>query len=120
MLSFFIQLEYGDIRNNFQNLEFQTEDVKNSIRPSLLRSIDPLKQNRKMEDLMDRKTMDQLEASIHRFKLESSIRNKRSILPAIQQVLTLKQILTSIHVNAAHNDITAKFYTFFLHSFPTS
>ena len=71
---------------NYQNLEFEMEQMINSIRPDLLRSLEPSKQGTKVNSIIDSKTIFDLEQNISKFVLECRKRDRRNTLPAIQEV----------------------------------
>lgn len=85
-------LGHGYSSQNYQNLEIQMQQVHNSIRPDLLRSLDPSKQSTKIKNVIDSKSTIELEENIGRFVLECKKRNRRNVLPAIQQVLNALKI----------------------------
>ena len=64
-------LTHGDLAQNFKkNVVDKTEDVRNSIRPSLLTSIQTQFHNERLVNLISRKKLDELENFIQNYKLE--------------------------------------------------
>merc|ERR1719244_1368259 len=64
-------LTHGDLVQSFKdNVVDETKDVRNSIRPSLLTSIQTQFHNEKVVNLISRKKLDELENFIQNYKLE--------------------------------------------------
>ena len=79
-------LGHGFSSQAYQNLEFEMEHVINSIKPDLLRSLEPSKQSTKVNSIIDSKSIFDLEQNISKFVMECRKRHRRNILPAIQEV----------------------------------
>jgi hypothetical protein len=91
IVSFCILSGHGLYNHDYQNLEFQLHKLHKSIRPDLKNSLQGSKQATKIREVIDIKSILKLEDDVHNFVLECRKRNKRGILPTINQVRYCKK-----------------------------
>ena len=62
------------------------QKVHSTIRPDLIQSIESSKQSTHIRNIIDERSIIELEENINKFVQESRKRNRRNALPAVQQV----------------------------------